>query len=342
MSAACKGGDRSPNNSPSPIVLMSMQTFRWTSSAASAACLALWLLWGASGTAEAGLAGQPALSAAAAARIRAESGNVLKGEIATGRPNLFLAIQANATADFTDLVARVIGDDTSYNGIVSTLEEARQSAKTDADRQFLLYNLARVHLLRSLLIRQGFDRRPALDAAADTASQFATGTTDPAVGELKGDIAAERGDVPGALAGYKEMLDNGAPAAQFKYKTGWAYERANRTALASGAYNAAALAQATSGAGGAQLKHLIYQGLTRVAVSQGDYSAALRALAKSASVGHDDTAPFKYRLDAASRLLQHGYAKEVLAYANAALAASPGDADATLLRDQAAAAGRGR
>ena len=98
-----------------------------------------------------------------------------------------------------------------------------------------------------------------------------------------------------------------------------AYERANRMALAEKSYTAASVAQMTSGAGGPKLRHLIYQGLTRTALAQGNDPAALAALARSAKVGQDDAAPFSYRLDAARRLLQRGYVREVLAYADAAL-----------------------
>ena len=292
--------------------------------------------------ADAGLLGQPAPTVSVAATIRAESKNILKGQIATGRPNLFLIIQTNAQTDFTDLVARVIGDDTTYEGLVSTLEEAVSDAKSDPDRQFAVYNLARLHLLRSQLIRPGFDRRPALDAAGLAANKFGRDLPDPRAWELKGDIAAERGDVTGALADYRGMLERGAPPAEVQYKSGWTYERAHRIALAESAYNAALLAQATSGAGGAPLKHLIYQGLARTAISQGNFPAALRALAKSALVGQDESAPFAYRLDAAYSLLKRGYAREVLSFANAALAASPDDPNAQTLRDQAASAARRR
>jgi tetratricopeptide (TPR) repeat protein len=290
----------------------------------------------------AALSGQKPPPAVAAARISAESQNILKGEIATGRPNLFLAVQSVAASDFTDLVARVIGDDTTYDGLVSTLEDAISSAPDDPKRQAEIYNLARLHLLRSELIRPGYDRGPALAAAAEAADRFSTAITDPAAWELKGDVAAERGDVPGALAAYKRMVESGAPAALAQYKTGWTYERASRIPLAESAYRAAALAQSTAGTGGPQLRHLIYQGLARTALAQGNDPAALAALAKSARAGQDEGAPYHFKMDVAARLLQRGYAREVLAYATAALAASPDDPDALAIRDRARVAARGR
>ncbi len=288
--------------------------------------------------AHAALSGQPALSPEAAAKIKMDAATILRGEIATGRPDLLLVVEANAAADFTPLVARVVGDDTTYNGLAATLEEAVGKASTDAARKnYLLYNLANLHLLRSQLVRSAGERRAPLNAAADATDGFGKDLHDPAAWELKGDVHAEQGDLDGALSAYRQMTESGADGARVQYKMGFAYERANRMALAEKSYTAAATAQMTTGAGGPKLRHLIYQGLTRTEMAQGNDPAALAALARSAKVGQDDAAPFSYRLDAARRLLQRGYGREVKAYADAAVAAMPDDADAAALRAQAAA-----
>ena len=86
---------------------------------------------------------------------------------------------------------------------------------------------------------------------------------------------------------------------------------------------------------GPKFRHQIYQALTRIALRQSDVRLAQTELSRSAKVGQDDTSPFNYRLDAAKELLERGYARDVLNYANAALVASPGDGEALALRNKA-------
>ena len=302
------------------------------------ACATFLLVSMVTGPAWAGLQGQPLPSLEISAKIRAESVDILKGNVGTGRPNLFLLVQSNAATDFTSLVARVVGDDTTYVGLTDTLDDAIMSAKDDANRQFIIYNLAQVNLLRSKFLTTTRARRQPLTAAADAAARFSPDLRDPIAWQLKGDIDAELEDLPAALAAYKQFAACGASPAEVKFRYGYAYEKSNRIPEAYAQYHAAQLAQSTSNAGGSLLRHRIYQGLTRVELNQGDEHKALASLSQSAQVEQDPDAPFRFELGAANDLLGRGYAAEVLTFAQAALRIAPDDENARDLRDRAQAA----
>jgi hypothetical protein len=67
----------------------------------------------------------------------------------------------------------------------------------------------------------------------------------------------------------------------------------------------------------------------------GNERSAVDALARAGKVAPETGKPFRYRVDAAYRLLQKGYGRDVLAYAETALKVTPNDADLKALRDQA-------
>jgi tetratricopeptide (TPR) repeat protein len=288
--------------------------------------------------AKAALNGQPPAPKAAADKIRVASADLLRGNIATARPNLLLLVEANAaTADLTDLLARAIGDDTTYNGVAATLEEAANTAPSDTTRAYVTYNLARLHLLRSRLLSARIPRRAPLEAASLAAGRLDANLRDPAAWELKGDIASERGDVSGAVAAYQKIVGAGGGSGFALYKQGLAYARASRTSQAQSTLEAALRVENRTGSGGPALKYNLYQDLAGVYLMQGNDTAALTAFSQSTRLKPDGTPGFRYRTDVARRLLPRGKAAAaaVLAYAEAALRGAPDDFELQALRDDA-------
>lgn len=295
--------------------------------------------------ARAGLVGQPKPSAAVVARIQKDAADILgTGSLAMARPDLYLAVEDNATSDLTDLLAQVVRDDTTYNGLLDTLEEAARTQKSAINARFARYNLARLHLLRARQAVRGAlgGPRDVLAAALPIAQKLADDPAvarDPAAVELLGDVYAEQNSLENARAAYEKIgqTDRPAPAAYAQFKIGQMYQRALQLGLAEAAYRrAAANASAATGTPG-DLVHSIYQNLAAVYVRRASYAAAAEALQRSARVSPPDTAtaPFKPRTDVAQSLLDLGYAREVSAYASAALRLSPGD-DALRRLQQAA------
>lgn len=308
-----------------------------------AVALAALLVLGGIEDALAGLKGQPKPPAEAVAAIRKASVDILgTGDLGKARPILFTTVETHVTADLTDLLAAVVRDDTAYNGLVSTFEEAIRAGKGEA-ATFAAYNLARLHLLRARHARTTPVRNAVLKVAAATAATFAKGdASDPAAWELLGDIHSEQGNIDAAVVAYGKIAESGATAAasyaQLKIAT--AYRLANRYSPAEDAYKRGIRADATGGNSGREILHRLYQGLTLLYADRGNFPAAAQALSLSARVTQDPAAPYRLRLDAAQRLLRRGYVKEVLAYSEAAARLSPDDAAAQALRDQARAARR--
>lgn len=304
------------------------------------------LLIASGGSARAGLAGQPKPPASVVAVIQQAARDILgTGDLGNARPALFLAVENNALADLTDYLAAVVRDDTAYNGLAATLEEAaskpREGATAVADRSFAQYNFARLNLLRARVLRGTPDRTVVLRPAIVVAKKMAEGNArDLAAVELLGDLLAENGQVDEAAAAYRRIAQTGTPTASpYMYlKIATAFQRANRLDLAMQAYETGVRADASGGSPGRELLHRLYQGTASVALQRGNDQAALLALSESARrVKQDESAPFRLRLDVAQQLLARGHARNVLAYAEAALRLAPSDENAKTLRDQARA-----
>ena len=288
----------------------------------------------------AGMDGQPKPSAEVARKIRADIRDILgTGDLGTARPDLYLSVEANVTSDLTDLLAPIVGDDTTYNGLAATFEEAARE-KTGVQGEYAAYNLARFQLLRG---RAG--GRGALAGALRAADPFIkSNSRDMGALELIGDIYAEQGRLVQAIATYGRMITSGTPGAApyAQLKMAALYRRMGRAPDAEEAYGRGIRADATSGKPRGEVLHQLYQGLAALQTDRGNYPAALDALARSARVTQDTDAPYRLRLDVAQLLLRRGYAREVAAFAEAALRFSPDDEAARTLRDQAAARAKRR
>jgi tetratricopeptide (TPR) repeat protein len=287
--------------------------------------------------APAGMAGQPRPPAEAARKIAAAVRDIVgAGDLGTARPDLYLTVEANATSDLTDLLAPVVGDDTTYNGLVGTFEDAARG-KTGAQADYVAYNLARLHLFRA---RAG--SRPALAEAARAAAPLQK-SRDMAALDLLGDIYATQNNTDQAIATYARMITSGTPgAAPYAHlKTAALYQRMGRLADAEAAYTRGIRADAASGSPRGEMLHRLYQGLAGLYLERNNLPAALDALARSARVTQDREAPYRLRLDVAQRLLRSGNPRAVADYADAAVRFAPDDEDARALRDRARAlAGR--
>ena len=299
--------------------------------------------------AHAGLTGQPKPAAPVVARIQKAVNDILgSGDLGRARPDLLLAVEDNAWADLTDLLAVVVRDDTVYDGLAATLEEAVTTEKKDAARQrFVRYNLARLHLLRARQsLRGAGGPREALARAESAARKLAdesARTRDAGALELLGDILVEQSRLDDARAAYERIgaSDRPAPAAYAQYKIGQMYQRALQPGLAEAAYRKAITTANAAGDAPPELVHALYQNLAAVYVKRANYAAATDALLRSARISAPDAAAtFRPRTDVAQTLLDLGYAREVQSYAALALRLSPDDG--TLRKLQRDAAGRAR
>ncbi len=295
--------------------------------------------------AAAGLKGQPKPSPSVVAKAQEASATLARfdGDKNAARPELLTLVEANATADLTDVIAPALDDANTYTSLIATLDDALQTQTTDASRAFVRYNRARISLLRArALPSKNAKDLPLLEAEQALKGFDAVTSRDPAYWELMGDVQAEKGEPDAAAIAYKKIITSGGNNAEAQFKTAQAYARANRFALAKAAFDAGIRADAANGyAGGKRMKHLLYQGLASLYYAQGDEKNALDALLLSAKVTQDTDAPYRLRLDVARRLLSRGgHAREIQAYADAALKLAPDDDEAKTLREGAAASAR--
>ena len=302
-----------------------------------AVSLAVLVPW--AGSARAGMKGQPQPPADAVAKIRAATAEILgTGDLGKARPELFVAVESVATTDVTPHLATVVRDDTSFNGLLSTFEEA--AAKKGDDARFARYNLARVYWLRSRLAT-GQARVAAIDSAGETMEEVVKDSPrDRVPWEFLGDIRLEQNDVDGALAAFGKIstAEESGAAAYAQLRTGDVYRRANRPEQAEAAYRAGIRLDASSGNAGRETLHRLYQGLAEVYFDRNNEPAALDALQRSTRVTQEPRAPFRMRLDVAQRMLRRGLNKAAIAaYADAAVRFAPDDEVAKALRDQARA-----
>lgn len=296
--------------------------------------------------ARAGLTGQPRPSAPVVAKIQKAVNDILGvGDLGRARPDLLLAVEDNAQADLTDLLAVVVRDDTVYDGLAATLEEAVTVAKTDAAGQrFVRYNLARLHLLRARQsLRGAGGPKNALARAESEARKLAgnPATARDAVAlELLGDVLVEQNRPDDARPVYERisLSDRLAPAAYAQFKIGQMYQRALQPGLAEAAYRKGLGVANAAGDAPPELLHALYQNLAAVYVRRANYAAATDALLRSARIpAPDAAATFRLRTDVAQTLLDLDYAREVQSYAALALRLSPGDEALRKLQRAAAA-----
>ena len=293
----------------------------------------------------AGLVGQPKPPAAVIATIRRASDDIVgTGDLGRARGDLLLAVENHPTADLTEHLALVVRDNTSYDGLAATYEDAAK-AKTGDEQRYVLYNLARLHLLRARQMLRGGVRSGsgALQSVLAVAARTARRVADPAITrdvgalELLGDVFAEQNDTQRAQAAYERIALSGVPnaPAMAGVRVGALFLRAGRTADAE-----AALRRGISSAAGAgaDLTHQLYQNLALAYVRRSAFGPAADALERSARVTLDPSAtPFRLRTDVAQTLLDRGYAREVNAYATAALRVTPDDEALRNLQRAAAA-----
>lgn len=297
---------------------------------------ALALLLSLSSPSLAGLTGQPQPSADLSGRLQSATRQFLLagGDTGKARPDILLLVEQNPTADVTDLYAPALRDTPLYNGLVDLLSEQATAKKaSQTEYTFIVYNLARTHLLRARLYDTSGSRRAFLDAASKTAALFGQDLRDPGAWELKGDIEAERGDIEAASAAYNRVATSGGGRARAQYLIAGALQRVNRPGPAQRAFDDAI--RAAQSEGEREMLHLAYQGLAGLLLRQGNAPAALDALARSARATPTDGKPFRYRLEVAQQLLGRGYGREVAAYADAALRVSPDDEGAKALKEAA-------
>jgi tetratricopeptide (TPR) repeat protein len=296
----------------------------------------------------AGLVGQPAPPAGTIATINRAIADITgTGDLGRARPALYLAVEAQATADLTDYLASLLRDDVIYNGLAATFEEAVQSKRGDEQR-FARYNLARLHLLRARQLvqtRVSGGPREALATAAAQARKLIddpNAARDPGALELLGDVLSEQDRPDEAARVYERIAFTSRPSAtaHAQLKIGQAYQKASRLELAEAAYRRG-IGVASSGG---EALHNLHQSLASVYVRRGDFRAAAASLERSARVPTDaGGASFRPRTDVARVLLDRGYAREARAYAAAALRLFPGDeALRRLERDAAARVRPGR
>jgi len=302
------------------------------------AALSLALLTTATGgaAAAAGMKGQPELPAAAAADLRKLAADVIipVGDAGRSRTAILTLVEANATTDWTAVVAPALREENTYTALLATLEDALEAQKKDADRMFIRYNILKTYLYRARLLPNP-DRRPVLAAATRYASAIDKAERDPALWEVVGDVFAESGALDSAFAAYKRMQTGGAPPNRVQYKTAYAYHRANRLTPARQAYEAGITADARSADSGRETLHLLYQGLAAVHFQEGRTREAADALLRSAKVAQDPDSPYRLRLDLAYLLLERGYATTVKQYAEAAVKLNPEDTEAKSLLEEA-------
>src|SRR5690242_21088545 len=129
------------------------------------------------------MVGQPRPTDDTAARLRSAVRQFLipGGDVGKARPDLILLVERDLAADVTDLLTPALYDDGAYNGVANTYADALTTVDaTDAKRPFLLYNLARLDLLRANAVTTAAARKQYLDAAARVAGKFPERVTDPA------------------------------------------------------------------------------------------------------------------------------------------------------------------
>lgn len=287
----------------------------------------------------AGLDGQPKPSDDTIARLRTtvRQFQISDGDRGKARPDLILLVERDPTADLTDLLTPALVDPIAYSGLAATFGDALQGVEEGTPKSnFLLYNLARLHLLYArTLLEEGRQRRPYLDAAAQVAAKLPENLRDPVAWELRGDIEVERGDLNAAATIYSKLATMGGGPGLAGYKTGIAYQKARRWSQAETAFQGALRAEAAAGKTGGLLYHYIWQALGGLYVEMRRDKDAVAALSQSARLKAPEMTGHRLQTGLARALLARGYRREVVAYAEAGLKITPNDPDLEQLKRQA-------
>jgi hypothetical protein len=259
---------------------------------------------------------------------------VTGGDVAAARADLLLALEKAPAADLTELIEPALIDTQAYTGSATVVQEALAKAPA-AQRNFLLYNLARVHLLRARRVLSAYRSGP-LNAASKVAALFEPKLSDPALWELAGDIEAERGEPEKAAPYYERMAQGGGSKALARYRIGNAYAR---RFLFDKAEKAFLEGVKLDGGKGKQLKHWLYQSLASLYLQMGRDRDAGTALVTSGRVAQDDDQPYRLRTDIARQFIQRGLYRPAADYLRLLLRFQPDDGNAKTLLN-AASAGR--
>lgn len=284
--------------------------------------------------AHAGLTGQPRPDAATERELRKAVEGVTGGDVAAARPELLLVLEKAPASDFTELLEPALLDTQAYTGSASVVQEALDKAPR-TEKNFLLYNLARIHLLRARKIQANYRTSP-LNAASRVAAQFDPKFSDAALWELAGDIEAERGEPEKAAPYYERMGQNGGSRALARYRIGSAYARRFLYDKAEKAYLEGVKADAGAGK---RMRHWLYQGLASVYLQMGRDKEAGEALVQSGKVTQDDDQPYRLRTDIARQFINRGLYKPAADYLRVVIRFQPDDGTAKTLLN-AASAGR--
>jgi tetratricopeptide (TPR) repeat protein len=286
--------------------------------------------------ARAGLSGQPLPSADTVVRLRAAVRQFVipGGDLGKARPDLILLVERDPTADLTDFLAPALLDTVAYQGVADAFAEALENETDETKKNYLRYNLARLHLIRARFYNTSTQKRPILEVAARLAGQIPNALRDNAAAELKGDIELERGDTTAAMTAYGRITGPGGTALS-QYKMGQAYQKTSRYREAETAYAAALKADAQSASGQGQLHHYVWQALGSTYLAQRRDADALNALSRSVKVKTSEGGNVRFLSDLARALLARGYKKEVAAYAQSALKLAPDDPEMSGLAAEA-------
>jgi predicted Zn-dependent protease len=276
--------------------------------------------------AEAGLSGQPRPEPAVERELRRAVEGVTGGDLASARADLLLALERAPAADVTELIEPALADAQAYTGSATVVQEALGKA-APSEKNFLLYNLARIHLLRARRIAAAYRTRP-LGAASKVAALFDPKFADPALWELAGDIEAERGEPEKAAPYYEKMAQGGGSKALAKYRIGSAYARRLLFDKAEKAFSEGIKADA---GGGRKLRHWLYQGLASLYLQMGREKDAGEALIASGRVSQDDEQPYRLRTDIARLFVQRGVYRPAAEYLRLVVRFQPDDASAKAL-----------
>jgi predicted Zn-dependent protease len=287
-----------------------------------------------SSLAQAGLSGQPRPDAAVERALRRAVDGVTMGDVAAARADLLLALEKAPAADVTELIEPALADAQAYTGSATVLQESLPRASA-VEKNYLLYNLARLHLLRARRLAPSNRIQP-LTQASRVAAFFDPKLADPVLWELAGDIEAERGEPEKAAPYYEKMAQGGGSKALAKYRIGSAYARRFLSDKAEKAFIEGIKADAGNGK---RLRHWLYQGLASLYLQMGREKEAGEALVASGRVTQDDEQPYRLRTDIARAFLQRGVYRPAADYLRLVVRFQPDDASAKAMLT-AASSGR--
>jgi predicted Zn-dependent protease len=276
-----------------------------------------------------GLKGQPRPDRAFLATMTKIMDAFAQGDANMARPRLLLLIEDNPAVNFTEIIAPMLENTLLYQGVVATLEDALPIVRP-TDKNFVLYNLARVQYFRATALTPSL-RGPVLAAGAKVLAQIPRSVQDVALWEMAGDMEAMRRDPNAAQKYYQRLVDSGRPAAYAKYKIALAYVQADKLADGTSELQKALKAEGAEGL----MRHRIYQELARIDTRERRYKLAAENLMLSARVNQEKGKPFRLHLDVAQMLIQLGQGRLVVPYLARARSISPDDARIAPLEAQA-------